>query len=34
MECVDYLLEVGAKSFFDGSDIQKDRSPVFLAIKN
>lgn len=32
-ECVDLLLENGAKAFNDGSDREKDRSPIFLAIR-
>lgn len=32
-ECVYALLEAGAKAFFGGSDVEKDRSPVYLAIR-
>jgi len=31
---VTYLLESGAKSYYSGSDQEKDRSPVFLAIRS
>jgi len=31
---VDFLLESGGKAFYDGSDREKDRSPIFLAIRN
>ena len=34
VECSKYLLENGAKPFFAGSDLEKDRSPIFLAIRN
>ena len=33
-ECVEYLLEKGSQAFHDGSDKEKDRSPIFLAIRN
>ena len=33
-DCVDFLLEAGALAFNDGSDREKDRSPIFLAIRN
>ena len=32
-ECAEYLLEQGAQSFIDGTDEEKDRSPIFLAIR-
>lgn len=32
-ECVHALLESGAKAFFGGTDVEKDRSPVYLAIR-
>ena len=32
--CVSYLLDRGAKSFYDGTDRELDRSPIFLAIRN
>ena len=32
-DCVHALLEAGAKAFFGGTDREKDRSPVFLAIR-
>ena len=28
------MLECGAEAFIDGTDIEKDRSPIFLAIRN
>ena len=34
MECVEILLENGASVFYDGSNREKDRSPIFLAIRN
>lgn len=33
-ECVDYLLEQGASAFIEGTELEKDRSPIFLAIRN
>ena len=33
-ECVELLLEQGATPFHDGTDREKDRSPIFLAIRN
>ena len=33
IECVHVLLEAGAQSFFGEDDREKDRSPVFLAIR-
>ena len=33
-DCIDYLLENGALAFHDGNEKEKDRSPVFLAIRN
>lgn len=32
-DCAEYLLEEGAFSYIDGTDIEKDRSPIFLAIR-
>ena len=32
-DCAEYLLEEGAMPFMEGSDIEKDRSPIFLAIR-
>ena len=32
-DCVNALLDAGAKAFFGGTDREKDRSPVFLAIR-
>ena len=29
-----YLLEEDAKSFYEGTDREMDRSPIFLAIRN
>ena len=33
-DCVDLLLDNGAKVYFDGSDEEMDRSPIFLAVRN
>ncbi len=33
-ESAKYMLEEGAAPFFDGLNIEKDRSPIFLAIRN
>ena len=33
IECVLFLLDEGTKAFYDGSDEERDRSPVFLAIR-
>ena len=33
-DCVDFLLEAGAQAFIDGTDREKDRSPIFLAIRS
>jgi ankyrin repeat protein len=33
-DCVKYMLQEGASSFFDGINMHKDRSPIFLAIRN
>ena len=33
-DCCELLLDNGASTFFDGSDEMKDRSPIFLAIRN
>jgi ankyrin repeat protein len=33
-DCVEYLLENGAKAFMDGSDVLRDRSAIFLAIRS
>ena len=33
-DCVDFLLESGAKAFHSGSEVEKDRSPIFLAIRD
>ena len=32
-DCVHALLEAGARAFFGETDTEKDRSPVFLAIR-
>jgi len=32
-DCIDFLLESGARVYNHGDDIQKDRSPIFLAIR-
>ena len=32
-DCAEFLLEEGAWSFVNGSDLEKDRSPIFLAIR-
>ena len=32
-DCIEYLLDNGALAFHDGSDKEKDRSPIFLAIR-
>lgn len=32
-ECIEHLLEEGAMTFIDGTDQEKDRSPVFLTIR-
>lgn len=32
-DCAEYLLEEGALSYINGTDIEKDRSPIFLAIR-
>ena len=33
IDCVHVLLEAGAQAFFGGSDQEKDRSPIYLAIR-
>lgn len=33
-EVAKYLLQHGARAFFQESDLEKDRSPIFLAIRN
>ena len=32
-DCANYLIDVGAKAFYDTSRVEKDRSPIFLAIR-
>ena len=32
-DCIEYLLDNGALAFHEGSDNEKDRSPIFLAIR-
>ena len=33
LKCAEFLLENGALSYMDDSEISKDRSPIFLAIR-
>ena len=32
-DCAEYLIDSGAKAFYGSSRVEKDRSPIFLAIR-